>query len=47
MFFENVGWRMPGDIYYRRDGVVIWIPIVTMIILSLILTLILNLLFRR
>jgi len=41
------GRGLPGDIYYRRNGLVIFIPIVTMILLSLILTLILNLLSRR
>lgn len=45
---ERTGWRgLPGDIYYRRGGVVVFIPIVTMILLSLILTLVMNLVFRR
>lgn len=40
-------WRLPGDILIRRDGVVIYIPIVTSILLSVILTLALSLLTRR
>lgn len=48
MLMERTGWRgLPGDIYIRRPGVVIFIPIVTMILLSLLLTLILNLVLRR
>ena len=39
--------RLPGDIYIERDGTRIFIPITSMIILSLVLTLIVNLLFRR
>lgn len=39
--------RLPGDIYIERDGSRIFIPITSMIILSLALTLIVNLLFRR
>jgi hypothetical protein len=39
--------QLPGDINYRRNGTTIFIPITTMIILSLLLTLILNLLLRR
>lgn len=39
--------RLPGDILIRRDNVTIYIPIVTMLLLSLLLTLILNLIFRR
>ena len=41
------GRGLPGDYVYHRDGVIIWIPIATMILLSLILTLILNLVLRR
>jgi hypothetical protein len=38
--------RLPGDLLIRRDGVTIYIPIVTMLLLSLVLTIILNLIFR-
>lgn len=41
------GQGLPGDIYIRRGGTVIWIAITTSILLSLILTLILNLVARR
>jgi len=39
--------RLPGDIHIERDGTRVFIPITSMIILSLGLTLIINLLFRR
>ena len=38
--------RLPGDIVFRRDGFTFFIPIVTMIIVSLVLTVLLNLFFR-
>jgi hypothetical protein len=41
------GRGLPGDIVIRRGGLTIFIPIVTMILLSLLLTLILNFLARR
>ena len=44
-----VGWfgKLPGDINVTRDGTRVFIPITSMIIVSLILTLLLNLFFRR
>ncbi|HPC21454.1 MAG TPA: DUF2905 domain-containing protein [Phycisphaerae bacterium] len=30
--------RLPGDIYYQSDGVRIYIPIVTCLVLSILLT---------
>jgi len=39
--------KLPGDIYIKRKGFVLYFPIVTCIILSVILTLILSLLGRR
>ena len=44
-----IGWfgKLPGDIDISRDGTRIFIPITSMIIVSLVLTLILNLFFRR
>jgi Protein of unknown function (DUF2905) len=44
-----VSWfgRLPGDIYIEREGTRVFIPITSMIILSLALTLLVNLLFRR
>lgn len=37
--------RLPGDIYYEKDGFKFYFPITTSIILSIILTLVLNLIF--
>lgn len=39
--------KLPGDIVIKRKNLTIYIPIVSMIILSLILTIILNLIFRK
>lgn len=47
ILFGISGRGLPGDILIRRNGVTIFIPIVTMILLSLILTLILNFVIRR
>jgi hypothetical protein len=38
--------RLPGDIRIERETVRIYIPIVSMIVISLVLTLLLNLLSR-
>jgi len=44
-----LGWfgRLPGDIDISRDGTRVFIPITSMIVVSLVLTLIFNLFFRR
>lgn len=39
--------RLPGDIVYHREGLTIYIPIATMILVSIVLTIILNVIFRR
>ena len=39
--------RLPGDFVYRREGVTIFVPVATMILVSLILTLLLNIVWRR
>ena len=39
--------RLPGDISFERDGVRVFIPITSMIVVSLALTVILNVFFRR
>lgn len=39
--------RLPGDIIYRRDGLTIYFPVATMVIVSLVLTLLLNIVWRR
>jgi hypothetical protein len=39
----GVTWRpLPGDLIIRRPGMVVAIPLVTMLLLSLVLTLLLN-----
>ncbi len=38
--------RLPGDIVFRRDGVTFFLPIATMIVVSLVITVVLNLFFR-
>jgi hypothetical protein len=38
--------RLPGDIVLRRDGFTLFIPIVTMLIISVVLTILLNIIFR-
>mgnify|MGYP002760665386 CR=1 FL=1 len=38
--------RLPGDFAYEGDGVRIYVPLATMIVLSLVLTLLLNLALR-
>lgn len=48
-FFPGVlGWvgRMPGDIHIRREKSEIFIPITTMIVISILLTILANL-FKR
>jgi hypothetical protein len=39
--------RLPGDIVYRREGLTLYVPIATMILVSLIMTLLLNIVWRR
>lgn len=38
--------KLPGDIFIQREGLTIYFPIVTCIILSIVLTILLNI-FRR
>jgi len=38
--------RLPGDLVYEGDNVQIYVPIATMVVLSLVLTLLLNLVLR-
>ena len=42
----GLGW-LPGDLSFGRDGVRIYVPLATSLLLSLIATLVLNLLVRR
>lgn len=39
--------RLPGDIRFERDGVVVFIPLGTMLVVSLVLTLVLNIIGRN
>lgn len=38
---------LPGDIFYKKDNVTVYFPIVSSIILSVVLTIIFNLINRR
>lgn len=44
-----LGWfgKLPGDLRIEREHGVIFIPITSMIVISMVLTLLLNLFFRR
>ncbi len=39
--------RLPGDLVFRREGLTIYVPIATMILVSLVLTVILNVIYRK
>lgn len=39
--------RLPGDIYIKKENFTFYFPITTFLLLSLFLTLIANLIFRR
>jgi Zn-dependent protease with chaperone function len=45
---SGLGWfgRLPGDIRIERESVRIYVPIVSMILVSIVLTLLLNLISR-
>jgi len=45
-FFGRIP-RLPGDILIKRDGTIIYIPIVSSIVLSAVLTILLSLFFAR
>jgi hypothetical protein len=48
LLFSRLGVdRVPGDIVYRRPNVTVYVPLGTMILVSIVLTIVLNLLFRR
>lgn len=38
--------RLPGDLHIQREGMSCYVPIVSMIVVSLLLTLILNIVIR-
>ena len=49
VFSDRIPWlgRLPGDIVVKRQGFTLYIPVVTMILLSVVLTALLNLFWRR
>ena len=48
MFAGRIPWlgRLPGDILVQRDGVTVFIPLATMLLVSIVLTVLLNLVAR-
>jgi len=38
--------RLPGDILVHREGFTLYVPIVTMLLVSVVLTVLLNVVFR-
>ena len=38
--------RLPGDLVFRRDGVRVYVPLATSMLVSLLLTVLLNVVFR-
>jgi hypothetical protein len=38
--------RLPGDVVFHRNGFTLFLPIATMILVSIILTVLLNIFFR-
>ena len=49
MLMSKLPWfgRLPGDIAVHKEGWTIYIPITTMILVSLVLTVLLNFIFRK
>lgn len=49
LFVGKIPWlgKLPGDIIIQRPGFSLYIPITTMILISVILTIVLNLIFRK
>lgn len=43
----NVLGRLPGDITLRRGNFTLYVPLATMLVVSILLTIILNLISRR
>ncbi|MBD3401782.1 DUF2905 family protein [candidate division GN15 bacterium] len=48
LFADRIPWlgKLPGDFVIKRDNLTIYIPITTMVIVSIILTVVLNLFGR-
>ena len=49
LLMAKIPWfgKLPGDIVYRRGGLTIFVPVTTMIIVSIVLTLLVNIVWRR
>ncbi len=49
MLISKMPWfgRLPGDIAWQKDGWTIYVPLTTMILVSIVLTLILNFVLRK
>jgi hypothetical protein len=49
LLFPRLRWlgRLPGDLRLSRDGISIFVPLASCLLLSLLLTLLLNLVHRR
>jgi hypothetical protein len=49
VLFGKVPWfgRLPGDIVIKREGLTVYFPVATMVLLSLLLTILFNIIGRR
>jgi hypothetical protein len=49
ILMSRIPWfgRLPGDFSFNRNGLTIYVPITTMILVSLVLTLLMNLVWRK
>ena len=49
VLFGKVPWfgRLPGDIIIKREGLTVYFPVATMLLLSLLLTILFNIIGRR
>lgn len=51
LFISKVGginlFRLPGDIYIKKENFTLYFPITSFLLLSIILTILFNLFFRR
>ena len=49
VLFGKVPWfgRLPGDIVIKREGLTVYFPVATMLLLSLLLTILFNIIGRR
>jgi hypothetical protein len=49
LFADRIPWlgRLPGDLVIRRERWTLYLPLATMLLVSLVLTLLLNLFGRR